>query len=271
MFKTQHARAKKKGDFPNALELARGGAALMLEKGEVNAGSELARDYVELCKSDPIMDDEKYNVRIDAMVSLDNLFAKLPQNTEEVKRERKRYLKMCVDYSSLKGPWTYGDPKIHQSMALFHIKQSEFVTALKHLELAQRPEELATFLVSWAKSGSSSEYILHLTRVILQLLCLENLRDANIVYAGFRKALPETDEHPISHFLGFLLKVLERQAHPLFEQLRQKYSSHITRLENSDVPVNQYLDNIASVFYKVEAKRAGGGFDFLRSLLGGDQ
>jgi len=50
LFKTQHARAKKRGDFKTAAELAKRGAELMLSKNEINAGAELARDYCELIK-----------------------------------------------------------------------------------------------------------------------------------------------------------------------------------------------------------------------------
>lgn len=68
------------------------------------------------------------------------------------------------------------------------------------------------FLVTWAGSGYRTERDLFLARGVLQLLCLGNLRAANIVRERFLsrqtsdKGAPDS---PLSNFLRFLLLTLE--------------------------------------------------------------
>ena len=223
IFKTQHMRAKKKGDMKQATELAFRGAKLMLEKGEINSGSDLSRDYVDLLKSQPDLD---YDKMIQDLVALDMSFDK--QSTEEAFRERKRFLKACIDFTTEAGYWTMGEPAFHHLMARVALKQQDAMTALKHFTLSNQPEEFATYLVAWAKQGPAEEQDLHLTRAILQILCFENLRDANAVRTKFLEALPELDT-PLVRFTGFLLKTLERDAYPLFQNLRNKYAQALAR------------------------------------------
>ena len=268
MFKTQHARAKKKGEFADALELARGGAALMLEKGQLMEGADLARDYVELSKSSPPKSDQDYDAWVENVLVLDKLFGKLEQN-EETGRERKRFMKMAVDFTSAEGPWSHGDPKLHQNLALTCVAESDLMGASKHMLLSQKPEDAAKLIASWAKRGPEGEQDLHLTRFVLQLLVLENLRDANVFYTSFRAQFPKLDT-PLVHFCGYLLRVLERNAFPLFQQLRQKYDSALSRGNGMPTSFNAYLDKIAQVFYGVEPPKTGMGgmMDLMKGLLG---
>lgn len=247
IFKTQHSRAKKKGDIKQATELAFRGAKLMLEKGEVNSGSELSRDFVDLLKSQP---DVEYDKMVQDLVALDLSFDKL--TGEEAARERKRFLKACIDFTKETGHWTMGEPAFHHLTARVALKQQDVMTALKHFVLSAQPEELATTLVAWAKAGPPDEVDLHLARAVLQILCFENLRDANIVRKSFMEAFPELDT-PLTRFLGFLLKTLERDAYPLFQTLRNKYAQSLAREKSFE----SYMERIAQVFYGVAPQKSG--------------
>lgn len=82
-------------------------------------------------------------------------------------------------------------------------------------------------LVKWSQTGHKTERDLYLARGVLQLLSLENLRDANIVYNSFLTQAPISS--PLINFLRFLLVTLERQALPLFQLLQQKYALSLER------------------------------------------
>ena len=251
LFKTQHARAKKKGDIAQAIELAYRGANLMLEKNEVNAGSELARDFIELLKS---QSEVNYDKVLQEVITIDSNFAKL--EGDEALRERKRFLKAAIDFTAERGPWTSGDSELHRLASLAALKEQDIMLATKHMLHAHRPDELAAMLVKWAKLGPESERDLYLARAVLQLLCLENLRDANAVNKAFRAEFPDLDT-PLLRFIGYLLRTLERDAYPLFQVLRSKYAPSIARGTTQTSSFDAYLDKIASVFYGVAAPKSG--------------
>ena len=251
LFKTQHARAKKKGDIAQAVELAYRGANVMLEKGEVNAGSELARDFVELVKSQPDFDYDKV---VQEIIIIDGHFAKLEGS--EASREQKRFLKVAVDFTTERGPWPTGEPELHRIIALAALKDSDLLLAMKHMLHSHHPDEIVKIITKWAKSGPENERDLYLTRTVLQLLCLENLRDANAVNKGFREEFPDLDT-PLTRFVGFLLRTLERDAYPLFMTLRQKYAPSLARGNTPQSSFDAYLDKIAQVYYNVAPPKSG--------------
>lgn len=229
LFKTQHARAKKKGDITQALELADRGANLMLEKKEVNAGSELARDFLDLLKVQPELNYEKV---LGQLLALEGRFAAL--EGEEASREGKRFLRGAIELTAERGPWPAGDPELHHKAALAALKESDITSATKHMLHAQRPDEFVRIVARWAKAGPKEEIDLHLARSVLLLLCLENLRDANAFNKGFHAEFPEL-KTPLTQFIDYLLRTLERDAYPLFQTLRQKYAPSIARANSPQV------------------------------------
>ena len=251
LFKTQHARAKKKGDLFQATELAFRGAKLMLEKSEVNAGSDLARDFLDLLK---LQHDLEYEKVLQDIIVLDLAFSAL--EGDEASRERKRYLKIAIEFTSERGPWDHGDPELHRLAGRANLKEGDILATSKHMIHAHRPDEFNTILIKWANSGPESERDLYLARAVLQLLCFENLRDANALNKLFRAEFPNLDT-PLMRFIGFLLRTLERDAYPLFQTLRQKYATSIARGNAPNSSFDAYLDKIAQVFYGVAPPKSG--------------
>jgi hypothetical protein len=262
LFKTQHARAKKRGDIHQAIELAYRGANLMLEKKEVNAGSELARDFVDLVKNLP-EEQLEYPKILSEIVIIDSNFAKC--DGEEASRERKRFLKQAIEFTSDKGDWTYGEPELHRLAALAALKDQDIMQASKHMLHSHKPEEFAILLAKWAKRGPDSERDLHVARAVLQLLCFENLRDGNALFKAYKAEFPDLDT-PLMRFIGYLLRTLERDAYPLFQTLREKYNAAIARGNFGNATFDLYLDKIASVYYNKQKPSSG---NFLESLLKG--
>ena len=90
----------------------------MLEKQEVNSGGELSREYLLACK------DEKAGLSSEKMKqisAIDSAFDKL-KSTEEVIRERKRFLKLAIEFSSEIGDYPNGNPELHAIAAAFCAK-----------------------------------------------------------------------------------------------------------------------------------------------------
>ena len=270
MYKTQPARAKKKGDVEDALELARGGAVLLLERGEVISGAELARDYVEIAKAGAEakeMTEATYEARVRDLVAMDDAFTR-NSVTPEVVRERKRFLKAALEFSVAKGPWELGEPRLHDAAASNAISASEWNPAMKHLMQAQVPTKAAAVVVQGSRGASASELELRVTMFVLQFLALENLRDANLFFTACKtEAGARIDPHsPLMTFCALLLKTLERNAYPLFQQLRTKYRSELDRGARGGVNFDNYLDRIALVFYNVQPARTG--FDMASMMKG---
>lgn len=269
LFKTQHARAKKRGDLQQATELAFRGANLMLEKAQVNAGSELARDFIELLTSSSI---SNYEENVKELLQLDAKFAKEENMTqEEGVRERKRFLKLALEYTAARGSWKQGEPDLHLNAARLALKEKNLPEATKHYLHANRVDEFSDVLVAWASNGPESERDLYLARGVLQLLCFENLRDANALNTKFRKDCVGLETTPLLRFISYLLRTLERDAYPLFQMLRQKYASSIARAQQPNGGGSQfdmYLDKIALVFYNVQPPKSGMA-NMMESLMKG--
>jgi len=174
-------------------------------------------------------------------------------------------MKMAIDYTSECGFYQFGEPALHRCVSFAALKSKDLAKACKHLVHAHNPEEFATVVVRWAKMGPASEYDLYLTRSVLQLLCTENLKDANTFYKLFLESCPIEPQTPLVRFTGFLLKTLEREAYPLFKMLREKYAPAIGRAKGANPSFDNYLDRIGLLFYGV--KPAGSGMSSLLEML----
>ena len=125
----------------------------------------------------------------------------------------------------------------------------------------------ADFLVTWASTGYGTESDLFLARAVLQLLCLGNLRAANVVRERFISRFSDGTgvrarkiDSPLANFIRFVLLTLEvrayiysicrlchcgarvprlhfpfrctslqRDARPLYETLLVKYAASLAR------------------------------------------
>ena len=90
----------------------------------------------------------------------------------------------------------------------------------------------------------------------MQYLCMNDMKNANIVYKEFiGQAQLDT---PLVHYLMFLLKTCERQAAPLFQTLNAKYSIALSR----DASLQKYIAKIGSIYFGIQPATG-----FLENLL----
>ena len=111
-------------------------------------------------------------------------------------------------------------------------------------------------LLAWSRLGFKGETDLFLARAVLQLLALENLQDANVVYETFLALAAQSGQPvdtPLTHFLGFLLQCLQREAAPLFKALVAAYEPSLAR----DEEMKLLVARIGKVFYRIEPPKTG--------------
>jgi hypothetical protein len=147
------------------------------------------------------------------------------------------------------------DKRLHLALAQLHRAHKQFGDAQKHYLRAQSYLEHAKALVEWAKTGLPSELDLFVARAALEYVCLQNLKGANMVFRVFLTAFKKDadaaatlKDSPLLNFVRFLLKVVQRDAKPLFLLLRNKYSVALAR----DAQFEKYLDVIGATYFGIE-------------------
>jgi hypothetical protein len=177
----------------------------------------------------------------------------------EAARNQARFLKQAITWSQLDhcGQHLRGDPALHLLRAKSLMRSGQLSAAASNYLHTGQPKEFATFLFSWTCMGYSSERDLFLARAVLQLLALENLRDANVLYESFLGLLALKGQPlkptPLANFVRMLLKTVERDAYPLFQVLVQKYTPSLNR----DASFQQLLDRIQEVYFGVRVQKRG--------------
>ena len=120
-------------------------------------------------------------------------------------------------------------------------------------------------LWEWSCKGYKSERDLFITRAVLQLLSLENLRDANAVFEAFNDKLAKKKvvlDSPLMNFTRFLLLTCERDAQPLFLMLQQKYAPSLAR----DESFSTYMTYIGQKFFGIQPPPSMAGM--LQNMMG---
>jgi len=184
-------------------------------------------------------------------------------------------MKAAIKWTVAKGSNPQGHPTLHLHFARHYAGKQEYIKASRHY--LRCPEENAVtehgqLVIEWSKKGFRGEVDLFITRVVLQYLCLQDLKSANqifLIYCTHYKYVPlTTDEKdrksyesgdvessvldtPLIHFLEFLLRTVERDAESLFYMLRQKYQLSIGR----DPQFKAYLDKIGEVYFHIPAPK----------------
>jgi len=252
LYKTLIRRYSDQEEMERAASVAYEGAQKLLEFKQGNAGGELAQLVVESWqKSKTKPDSDKIQIVL-------KLFRAFPDDAREI---RASFMKTAISWTSQFGSNTHGEPLLHLDMARAHRLLSEYSTAHKHYLRAQQPEEHAQVIIEWSTKGFKSERDLFVARTVLQYLCLESIKNANVVLGIYRQQYSDGSlDTPLMNFVEFLLKTVERKAGPLFEMLRLKYATSLSR----DPSLGTYLDQIGETYFGIKPPKG-----MLDNLLGG--
>lgn len=231
----------------------------MLKHKHLTAGTELALLFIETLETGSMeQDDELKQIILDISGAFQALEADEVRRAEAAKNEG-RFLKAAIAWSTLAkcGQFATGDPDFHLLRAKAMVRRKDLPSASTNFLHAGQPKEFAEFLYQWSCSGYQSEREMFLARAVLQLLALENLKDANALYTEFNAILDKNKcplkQTPLAHFTKYLLKTVERDAFPLFQMLCQKYMQVLQR----DQSFILYLDRIQESFFGVKPQKRG--------------
>lgn len=235
---------------------AKGGALVMLQHGYGTAGLDLALNLVETWEGSSTL--RLGAAEREAVEQISDAFVAGVEDKAEAAKLVDKFIARAIEWSKAEhaGSFAVGEPGFHHIAAKMKVKCGDLEGANDHYVKAQQPQEFAAFLYGWAQRGYANERDLFLCRAVLELLVLENLKDANLLWESFNAILiskKEPLDTPLFHYTGFLLKTLERDAYPLFQVLREKYAPVIA----SDPTFVQYLDKIAHLFFGVAPQKHG--------------
>jgi len=257
--KTLHARACKKREFLEAADLVRASALALLRQADLTGAEELALLLVDTLEKGAIKTSA--NDAKEVVLAVAGAFDSdtLKDRPQDAAKSQARFLKAAISWSTLThhGTFEKGDPQLHRLAASAKVKMGDLAGAATHYLHAHEPKEFASFLFQWSSKGYHGERDMFIARAVLQLLALENMKDANILLATFialgkmqNKPVPET---PLLHFTEFLLKTVERDAFPLFRMICEKYQKSIQR----DPSFQMYLDRISQIYFGVQPQKRG--------------
>eukprot|EP01117_Protostelium_nocturnum_P014151 TRINITY_DN5350_c0_g1_i4.p1 TRINITY_DN5350_c0_g1~~TRINITY_DN5350_c0_g1_i4.p1 ORF type:complete len:342 (+),score=81.49 TRINITY_DN5350_c0_g1_i4:91-1116(+) len=265
LYKTLYFRHSNGKRWKQVRELLTSGATIMLSRGHINEGSDLALLLIQSFSSSHTNPSAEI---IDSLIQLFSLYSysslssstnftllKCPDGSscrEESKDEREaknKFIQAVLKWNSVEGN-SNDISRLHFAFAMdsFHFKH--YSKSQKHFLRSNNPHEFSKMLIEWSSEGYPSERDLFLARSVLQYLSLGNLKDANALYTQFLMILPEDScpRTPLIHFIRFLLLTVERDAYSLFQKIKESYKPSLLR----DPSFLNYLDQIALVFFKVE-------------------
>jgi hypothetical protein len=246
-------RYKQASKFKELREMLESGAVRLLQVNEIASGSELAS---------LLLDHYKETNEVPSATSLApllNIFASYrPTENHPTKAA---FVSQATTWSKCNANNNQGSPELHSAFAKHYWLRKDYSSAQKHYLRSDNMEEFAKMSVEWCAEGFPGEEDLFFTRPTLMLLALGNLKMANLFFKSYTALLTQAQtDVPLHNFCRFLLLTLERDALPLFEQLRKKYALSIAR----DPSFEQFLDQIASIFFGVKKTSQGG----LNGLMG---
>jgi golgi to ER traffic protein 4 len=145
-------------------------------------------------------------------------------------------------------------------LAQEYFKENDYVQAHKHFSRASSPEAHASMIFDWSLSGNDSEKDLFITRALLQLLCVSDVKEAKYFFEEYVKLHCEVDEtfnskSPLLNFCRFLMLSIEKKNLELFQMLQDKYEFHLQR----DQHFSKYLKGIGAEHFGMVQSESGLG------------
>ncbi|KAK8814180.1 hypothetical protein WA158_008042 [Blastocystis sp. Blastoise] len=223
-------------EYEKAEQMYEDGIKLFCLNNEVTSAYELANNYLQMLKDRHVELDEDH---VSQLVRLINFF---PQSDYKVQIS-KTYAIWAREVSTVPG----GNKDLNKEagLALWSINFA-YDEANNYLLYCQDCEIYGDFLIDWCEQGYKNEQDLYITRSILILLSLGNIKFAGEVYRYLQKKKPI--DTPLSHFCEYLLYTVERDAYPLFKLLTEKYQKGLNR----DPSFSSLLGQIAKRYYNIQ-------------------
>ena len=233
------------------------GAATMLNAGEANCGIELLELLLTAFEKAHVAPDA---ARIRALAAL---FELLPAHKYTDNK--------CVALLKHVAAWSKSSESEHGDASLHDLWARKFADAgdlqqanSQYLRGADTAGHVA-LVQRWAAEGAAAERDLYYARASLQALCFGHLYSASEIHEAALRDTAVRDT-PLTHAIGFLIACCERDAAPLFTELRQRYAASFAR----DPSFTQYLDVVGTKYFKIQPTTAPPSLmSMLQSMMGG--
>lgn len=242
LFQSLYSRYISRKKFDEAIDLIYDGTCQFLKEGQMTVAGELSLLLIEGYIT------SKKSIDSQSLTQINNIINGFGRDGIDFQIN---FLKKSIKWTASVGENPYGIPKLHHTLAKLYQSKKDYAAAQRHFLRSDANDEHCKMLVEWSDQGFICERDLFIARTTLQYICLENLDGANSVftqYCAYWSTHGNPLESPLINFIKFLLRVVERDAHPLFEMLRQKYKISLSR----DSKFNVYLNKIGEMYFGVK-------------------
>jgi len=278
------------GEFQKACDLAYQSSWSLLNKSRVSVASQLLTLLVEVLRETHTQETDEW---LDRIVQLQQSHAKAMgdhQGQEAVRLHRLQttWLRSCLQWSSELGKIKYGHNRLQELMGqqcwkLSTLEEDEEEIhdlqcgAVQHMALAEKPDQIHEWLKILPKPTEEETKTGHtcppairdalLTRTVLLLCAVENLRDANTLVRSYME-MEERDIKQLaasytnkedgkapSHviFCSMLLRICEKDTRtgPLYSWLLRSFKRELDRLYKVQVVVG-YTTKIGKIYFNIQ-------------------
>lgn len=270
-------------DYDRAYQILVDATKTLLIRHQTQAGADLALLAVKH------NEDHKIAVSpsvVSTLIEIADAF-KLPSNADataidELKREKLRFLKAAVSWSSRKdcNGFQNGHPRLNTLAARASADTDDFELAQRLFICSDSPEAFATALFQYANQKTlPSEQALVLTRAILKYLVTENIKDAVTLRKEFVRlqGWPSVESEnvtaiannapPLANFCELLICLcqLEASAAPLYKSVISTYEPELKR----DESFSPLLTKIGTIYFGIQPPAPTGLGGMMNSMLRG--
>lgn len=230
LYRSKAIKSKSKGEIIPAIVLCGRGAKCLLKGGYDNAGVELTNLFLEICTEAALDITNNGDIR--------TLVNEIDDSFKEDSTLRIDFLRACVKWTSKWGPREIGDTVIHLQLASCLWNQAfnsantkrDISNAICHYAAGEGPQYLCDkIMCSYNEVSQQEKRDQALTLGVSHFLAVENLRDANELFAMYHKAHKnkgiDTKKSQLIIFCDQLLQLSRRdQAVALFYKLIEAYN-----------------------------------------------
>ena len=246
LFRSRALRFKAKSDVLNALKTAAEGAILLLRNSYQTAGAELAMLMVDfLDESGVDFNNDTHALIID----VDDSFEEFSP-----KKGRVDFLKACIKWTQSCGTREMGDAQLHVRHGECLWACQEYKEAIYPFVAGEAPESLCSKISTF--SGKQADGSLRdqcLTAGVCHFLAIENMRDANKLFAEFKKANKNTDTKMV-RFCDQLLQCCRRDATDLFKDLVNSILKELQGWNDKETVYNLLMGPIGQKYFQIPPK-----------------
>lgn len=157
-----------------------------------------------------------------------------------------------------------GHPLMHKLIAQLMWNEDNLEQARHHFLLSKDGSGCGQMLIQLSqRKGLPREVDLFIAQVVLQQLCLKEIKSAMDTFQTYTKNHPKISRTeppfsmPLLNFVYFLLQIIECKKLAVFKSLCDLYKPSLDR----DPSYEKYLDKIGVLFFGAQKKpeRSGGG------------